>query len=118
MDARRGLSGPRACRCKAQCRFEGTAPVCLAGRRAGGHEQQAELNLLGKLNHLSGIDYPDDPGLRARIKSYELAFGMQTAVPEVLDLKKESTRVRSTYGLEDPTTRPFGELCLAARRLV
>src|SRR5262245_42044504 len=56
-------------------------------------EQTANLSLLGKLNALSGIDYPDDPGLRARIKSYELAFGMQSAVPEVVDLKKESTRV-------------------------
>ena len=39
---------------------------------------------MGKLNRLAGIDYPDDPALRARIKSYELAYGMQTAVPETL----------------------------------
>ncbi|HEY0549483.1 MAG TPA: DUF1501 domain-containing protein, partial [Verrucomicrobiae bacterium] len=40
-------------------------------------EQAANLSLLGKLNHLAGIDYPDDKNLRARIKSYELAFQMQ-----------------------------------------
>jgi hypothetical protein len=81
-------------------------------------EQEAELSLLGKLNRLAGIDYPDDAALRARIKSYELAFGMQTAVPETLQLEKETEATRKLYGMDRPTTRPFGELCLVARRLV
>ncbi len=81
-------------------------------------EQEAELSLLGKLNRLSGIDYPDDPALRARIKAYELAFGMQTAVPETLDLQKETATTKKTYGLDQDATRPFGHLCLVARRLV
>jgi hypothetical protein len=88
---------------------------------AGGatrEEQEAELSLLGKLNRLSGIDYPDDPALRARIKAYELAFGMQTAVPETLDLVKETAATRKTYGLDQDATRSFGHLCLVARRLV
>ncbi len=42
----------------------------------------------------SGIDYPDDPALQARIKSYELAFGMQTAVPEVMQLEKETAETQ------------------------
>jgi hypothetical protein len=78
----------------------------------------AELSLLGRLNALAGIDYPDDPALRARIKSYELAFGMQKAIPETLDLAKESVSTRALYGLDQDVTRPFGNLCLAARRLV
>ncbi len=81
-------------------------------------EQEAEFSLLGKLNRLSGIDYPDDPALRARIKSYELAFGMQTAVPETLQMEKEPEAVRKLYGTDVEAARPFGELCLAARRLV
>jgi hypothetical protein len=81
-------------------------------------EQEAEFCLLGKLNRLSGIDYPDDPALRARIKSYELAFGMQTAVPETLQLENESEGTRNLYGLDQSVTRPFGRLCLIARRLV
>jgi hypothetical protein len=88
---------------------------------AGGRsveEQMAELSLLGRLNTLAGIDYPDDPVLRARIKSYELAFGMQTAVPETLALEKEAESTRALYGMDQDTTRPFGTLCLAARRLV
>ena len=57
-------------------------------------EQEAEFSLLGKLNRLSGIDYPDDKALRARIKSYELAFGMQTAVPETVGLERETVATR------------------------
>jgi len=81
-------------------------------------EQAAELSLLGKLNTLAGIDYPDDAALRARIKSYELAFGMQTAVPETLQLDKETEATRRLYGLDQRSTHPFGQLCLVARRLV
>jgi hypothetical protein len=76
-----------------------------------------ELSLLGKLNTLSGIDYPDDAALRARIKSYELAFKMQNALPETIRLEAESSAVQSYYGLDNPITKPFGELCLVARRM-
>ena len=81
-------------------------------------QQEAEFSLLGRLNRLAGIDYPDDPVLRARIKSYELAFGMQTAVPETLQLEKETEATRRLYGLDQNVTQPFGKLCLTARRLV
>ncbi|MCS6852355.1 MAG: DUF1501 domain-containing protein [Gemmataceae bacterium] len=81
-------------------------------------DQEAEFSLLGRLNRLAGIDYPDDPVLRARIKSYELAFRMQTSVPETLQLEKESPATLKLYGIDQPTTRAFGRLCLVARRLV
>jgi hypothetical protein len=81
-------------------------------------EQEAEFGLLGKLNRLAGIDYPDDAALRARIKAYELAFGMQTAVPETLQLEKETAGTQKLYGIDQPVTQPFGRMCLAARRLV
>ncbi len=81
-------------------------------------EQAEEFSLLGRLNTLSGIEYPDDKALRARIKSYELAFGMQTAVPEVTQLSNETAETESLYGLNDKVTEPFGKQCLTARRLV
>jgi hypothetical protein len=81
-------------------------------------EQMAEFSLMGRLNRLAGIDYPDDPSLRARIKAYELAFGMQTAVPETLKLEEERPSTHALYGLDRDVTRPFGRLCLAARRMV
>ena len=111
--------GPGVRRGPAQPRRQGAAAV----RRAGlGHEpprtRSAEFGLLGRLNRLAGIDYPDDPALRARIKAYELAFGMQTAVPETLKLEDEGPSTQALYGLDRDATRPFGRLCLAARRLV
>jgi hypothetical protein len=81
-------------------------------------EQTANLGLLGKLNTIAGIDYPDDKELAARIKSYELAFQMQRSVPETLQLQSESEETRTLYGLDRPETKAFGEQCLAARRLV
>lgn len=81
-------------------------------------EQAANFSLLGRLNRLSGIDYPDDKELQARIKAYELAFQMQTSVPETLQLDKESAETRALYGLDQAHTKDFGEQCLAARRLV
>jgi hypothetical protein len=80
-------------------------------------EQRAEFDLLGRLNRLAGIEYPDDPVLRARIRSYELAFRMQTSVPDVMQLNRETAETQRLYGLDNATTRPFGQLCLAARRL-
>jgi hypothetical protein len=81
-------------------------------------EQAANLSLLGKLNHLAGIDYPDDKNLRARIKSYELAFQMQTSVPETLQLENETEATRNLYGFDKSESKSFGEQCLVARRLV
>jgi hypothetical protein len=81
-------------------------------------EQIQNLSLLGKLNYLAGIDYPDDQELRARIKSYELAFQMQTSIPEVMQLEKESEATKQLYGLDQPETKAFGERCLVARKLV
>jgi hypothetical protein len=81
-------------------------------------EQVAQFGLLGRLNRLAGIEYPDDPALQARIKSYELAFGMQTAVPEAMQFDQETEETKRLYGLDRDVTRPFGQLCLAARRLV
>lgn len=81
-------------------------------------EQREALTLLGQLNEIAGIDYPKDPELLARIKSYELAFLMQTAVPEVMDINAEPEHVRRLYGLDRKECQTFGAQCLAARRMV
>jgi hypothetical protein len=81
-------------------------------------EREAEQALLGRLNRISSVEYPDDPALRARIKSYELAFRMQAAVPEVFRIDDESKETRELYGLDQAPTKEFGMQCLGARRLV
>jgi len=83
------------------------------------HEEQAEeFALLGRLNRLSAVEYPEDQSLAARIKSYELAFRMQAAVPDVVAFQQETQATQERYGLNNGTTKAFGEQCLAARRLV
>lgn len=60
----------------------------------------------------------EDQEMQARMQSYELAFRMQTEVPDVIDLQKETRATQQMYGLDDPDTKPFGRQCLTARRLV
>jgi hypothetical protein len=81
-------------------------------------EQAREFELLSKLNGLAGVEYPDDPALRARIKSYELAFQMQKAVPEAVALSTETAATHAAYGLGRGETAEFGQQLLVARRLV
>lgn len=81
-------------------------------------EQAAEFALLGKLNRLAGVEYPDDPALAARIRSYELAFQMQRAVPEAVDLATETATTHASFGLEQKETKAFAQQLLVARRLV
>lgn len=81
-------------------------------------ERQQQLALLHELNGLAGVDYPDDPGLRARIRSYELAFRMQMSVPEVVRLSDETRETQELYGLDQSATERVGRYSLAARRLV
>ena len=81
-------------------------------------EQAREFELLGKLNRLAAVEYPDDPALAARIRSYELAFEMQAAVPDVVNFAVETSETQKLYGLDQPATKEFGSQCLAARRMV
>ena len=81
-------------------------------------EQKIEFGLISRLNKLNQIKYPDDEALRARIKSYELAFRMQTAVPEVINFSNETEATHKLYGLDDAKTKPFGVQLLSARRFV
>jgi hypothetical protein len=81
-------------------------------------EQRVGFNLVGRLNRLRQVEYPDDPALAARIQSYELAFRMQRSLPEVLNFNAETEATRRLYGLDQSQTRDFGMQLLAARRLV
>ncbi|PAY20874.1 sulfatase [Rhodopirellula sp. SM50] len=79
-------------------------------------QQRLGFDLVRRLNHLTAEQYPHDPELEARIKSYELAYRMQTAVPEVIRFDTETEATKKLYGFDQKETRPFGEQLLAARR--
>jgi hypothetical protein len=95
----------------------GIANVALpAGVTPG--QRQAQLDLINGLNrhHLQRLTEQDQ--LEARIRSYELAFRMQTAAPEAFDLARETAETKRLYGIDETDTAEFGSMCLLARRLV
>ncbi|MDE2507242.1 MAG: DUF1501 domain-containing protein, partial [Planctomycetota bacterium] len=80
--------------------------------------QKLELEALKNFNEVHLATREADPLLAARVRSFETAFGMQTAVPDAFDLGQESDATLRSYGLERGQTKGFGWQCLAARRLV
>jgi hypothetical protein len=82
----------------------------------GGSSRRASLDLLRELNtrHLERMG---DPEIATRIANYELAYRMQSSVPELMDIASEPESVRAEYGVE-PGTTAFANNCLLARRLV
>ena len=93
-------------------------PFAAPGPDVFREEQQSQFELLGRLNRLSAQEYPEDAALQARIKAYELAFRMQSSLPGVIDVARETRETQERYGLDRDPTRTFGQQCLVARRLV
>ena len=79
--------------------------------------QSDHFQLVGELDRLAATEYPEDTMLAARLQSYELAFRMQRAVPEMLAFDQEPESVRKLYGLDQKHTEAFGRQLLAARRM-
>jgi len=84
----------------------------------GAEQQRGRLDLLKRLNERFGADKPEDTQLEARINAYELAYRMQAAGPEAVDLSKESEETKRLYGMDEEATAKFGTNCLLARRMV
>lgn len=78
--------------------------------------QRAELDLLAQMNRERLQEAGPDAGLEGRIESFELAFRMQAAAPELQDISGETEETLKLYGLDNPTTKNFGRQCLMARR--
>lgn len=81
-------------------------------------QQKSTLDLAQSMNrrHLASRDGDDE--LSARIAAYELAFRMQAAAPELVDLSQETEATKKLYGIDDGRTRDFGTRCLLARRML
>ncbi|MBL8223557.1 MAG: DUF1501 domain-containing protein, partial [Bryobacterales bacterium] len=98
---------------------QGEHPVAdLARWEATAGEQKSKLDLLAKLNQGVLRRFGQVSEIDASIKNYELAFRMQSAVPELLDFSKETEATKKLYGLDEEITSEFGRECLIARRLV
>jgi hypothetical protein len=84
----------------------------------GDSQQRAQLDLLRKLSARPGADAPEDSELAARIESFELAYRMQMAAPEALEVASEPEHIRKLYGVDEKSCGHFAKQCLMARRLV
>lgn len=81
-------------------------------------QQRARLDLLARLNERHLDANPDEEALAARISSYELAYRMQMAAPDAVDVDQETATTQRMYGMDEPISAYFGRQCLMARRLV
>jgi uncharacterized protein (DUF1501 family) len=79
--------------------------------------QRARLDVLRDLNRMHQ-QRTGDAEIGSRIASYELAFRMQSAAPELLDFSRETAATKAMYGLDKEIARPFGTNCLLARRMI
>jgi hypothetical protein len=82
--------------------------------------QERELELIAALDEATFETRGRHDAIESAIKNYELAYRMQSAVPELTDLSNETAATRRLYGLDDPNegTRIYGTECLLARRLI
>ena len=80
--------------------------------------QVGKLDLIRKLNRGVVQRLGSVSEIEATISNYELAFQMQSAVPELLDLSAETEKTKAMYGLDEEDTNEFGRQCLLARRMV
>ena len=100
-------------------RAKGT-PILNLNRPDGisDERQRRMLDYASELNRQHAAEHPGEADLLGRIESYELAYRMQTEAAEAVDLAAEPESIRKLYGLDKDVTRPYGEKCLLARRLV
>lgn len=80
--------------------------------------QRKQLDLLAEMNrdHLSRTG--PDLALEGRLQSFELAYRLQSTIPQVEDLTGETAATKKLYGLDEPVTAGFGRQCLLARRFL
>ncbi|MEI6586010.1 MAG: DUF1501 domain-containing protein [Sediminibacterium sp.] len=97
----------------------GNDPVLFLNNPEGydGKDRKEMLDYLSQLNNLQN-DVWGDPEVNARMSQYELAFRMQTSVPDVMDTSKESDEVFELYGPDSREKGTFAANCILARKLL
>lgn len=100
-----------------QCRSKGD-PVLFIGDPEG-IDRDLKKQLIETINDVNSEEYKtfNDPETLARIAQYEMAYRMQVAVPEVMDINNEPEYIHELYGTE-PGKESFANNCLLARKLV
>ncbi|MCW3053930.1 MAG: hypothetical protein JWN14_3100, partial [Chthonomonadales bacterium] len=97
----------------------GASPVAdLQPSAADSKRQQDQFALMRKLDRSVVGRMGESDKLEASIANYELAYKMQTAVPDLMDFRNETEITKKMYGLDNSVTQIYGQQCLVARRLV
>ena len=83
-------------------------------------EQQRRLSFIAAMDRRYATHNGADPQVETAIRNYETAYRMQTAVPELMELRGETEATRRLYGMDsaNPATAAYAKQCLLARRLV
>ena len=126
------MTSGRPDRCGAACMGTGFLPTVYQGVpfRSGGDPvlylsnppginadvRRGSLDAIGELNSMKR-NTQGDPEIDTRIASYEMAYRMQTSVPELMDIADEPEHIHKLYGTE-PGKKSFSNNCLLARRLI
>ncbi|MYG03530.1 MAG: DUF1501 domain-containing protein [Acidobacteriia bacterium] len=100
--------------------FRSTGDAVLHLSNPPGYSRASQRARLDALRDLNAVHRAasGDPEVEARIASYELAFRMQMATPELLDFSGESEATLDAYGVNEKETAQYGRNCLLARRMV
>ncbi len=90
----------------------------ISNSRLSKTQQRQQLDLIQALNREKLQRDQNHPGVEGVIESFELAFRMQDAMPELMDIEQETAKTREMYGIGSQPTDSFGRQCLLARRFV
>ncbi len=101
-------------------RASGTPIDNIAAADKDRETQRAKLDLIRRQDQTFSRTLGSSDAIDSAIRNYETAYRMQTAVPDVLDLDRESAATKKLYGIDSPVEakRLYGIQCLRARRLV
>jgi uncharacterized protein (DUF1501 family) len=100
--------------------IDGQKPIADLARLKGmtDGQQRAQLDILKEMNRKHQELRPHEADLAARLESFELAYRMQTAAPEAMDLTKETELTHKAYGTDQKETQLVAKQCITARRLI
>ena len=90
----------------------------IANTKLDKSDQRKQMDFISMLNQRHLSENPDEQVLSSRLDSFELAFRMQSSMPEIQSISGESQATQRLYGIDDPVTEDFGRQCLMARRLI
>lgn len=100
--------------------IDGGKPIADLARRKGmtDAQQRMQLDILREMNAEHSSLRPHEVDLAARLESFELAYRMQMAAPEAMDVTRESKATQDAYGVDQKETQLVAKQCITARRLV